>query len=467
MFNSSLREANETEITINEVEGEILELLIKYCYCGTITICEENVERILSTACLLQMSSVVSACSTFLSKQLHFSNAIGFVLFAEQQSCNDLYELSRSFVEANFMEVYEKSEEFLRMDIDQLTKLLKNDDLNVNSEEDVFNAIKKWIDHSDDRIVHIPTLLSLIKLPQLSATFIADNVEKMCSTFETQKMLLDAYKYQLIPERRNLREYYAKPRKSTVGKLLVIGGMDSQKGAVTIESFDLRDNKWALLKNMPTRRLQFGCGLYRDKLIIVGGRDGLKTLNTVDAIDLQTMSWTSLSSPMGTTRHGLGVALMKNALYAVGGHDGWSYLNSVERLDLSTKTWSYVAPMLTMRSTCAVVVLDEKLYVIGGRESSICHRSVECYDPLVNRWTTKAPMNKRRGGAAAVSFNGSIYVFGGHDLPVSNPACQRTPSIEKYSPATDTWTLIANLEIARDSIGVGILGNYIIVVGQL
>jgi kelch-like protein 1/4/5 len=53
-------------------------------------------------------------------------------------------------------------------------------------------------------------------------------------------------------------------------------------------------------------------------LIIVGGRDGLKTLNTVDAIDLQTMSWTSLSSPMGTTRHGLGVALMKNALYAVG-----------------------------------------------------------------------------------------------------------------------------------------------------
>jgi kelch-like protein 1/4/5 len=119
-----------------------------------------------------------------------------------------------------------------------------------------------------------------------------------------------------------------------------------------------------------------------------------------------------------------------------------------------------------MRSTCAVIVLDEKLYVIGGRESSICHRSVECYDPLVNRWTTKAPMNKRRGGAAAVSYNGSIYVFGGHDLPVSNPACQRTPSIEKYSPATDTWTLIANLDIAKDSIGVGILGNYIIVAGQ-
>lgn len=467
MFNSNLKESSEKEITINEVDGETLELLINYCYAGTININEENVEKILSTACLFQMSSVVSACSSFLAKQLHFTNAIGFVLFAEQQSCDDLYKLSLNFVETNFLEIAERSDEFLQMDVDQLTKLLKNEDLNVNSEEDVFNALKRWINHSENRLEHLPSLLQLIKLPQLSSTFIADNVEKLCSTLETQKMLIEAYKFQLIPERRNLCEFYGKPRKSTVGILLSIGGMDSQKGTVTIESYDLRDNKWSLLKNMPTRRLQFGCSLYRDKLIIVGGRDGLKTLNTVDAIDLQTMSWTSLSSPMTTTRHGLGVALMKNALYAVGGHDGWSYLNSVERLDLSAKTWSYVAPMSTMRSTCAVVVLNEKLYVMGGRESSICHRSVECYDPLVNRWTTKAPMQKRRGGAAAVAYKGSIYVFGGHDLPVSNPACQRTNSIEKYSPETDSWMLIANLDLARDSIGVGILGNYIIVVGQL
>jgi kelch-like protein 1/4/5 len=253
MFNSNLRESNESEIIINEVDGEILELLIRYCYAGSINITEDNVERILSTACLFQMSSVVTACSNFLGKQLHFSNAIGFVLFAEQQSCDDLHDVSLNFVESNFMEIYEKSEEFLRMDIDQLTKLLKNDELNVNSEEDVFYSVKKWINHSDDRIVHIPTLLSLIKLPQLTPEFIADNIEKMCSTIETQKMLLDAYKFQLIPERRNLREFYAKPRKSTVGKLLSIGGMDSQKGAVTIESYDLRDNKWSLLKNMPTR----------------------------------------------------------------------------------------------------------------------------------------------------------------------------------------------------------------------
>lgn len=140
-------------------------------------------------------------------------------------------------------------------------------------------------------------------------------------------------------------------------------------------------------------------------------------------------------------------------------------MNTVERLDLTTKVWSFVAPMQTMRSTCGVAILADKLYVVGGRESSICHRTVECYDIILNKWTMKAPMNKRRGGVSAVAYNGFVYVFGGYDLPVSNPACQRTNTIEKYCPQSDNWTLIANLDLGRDSIGLEVLGNYIIVVG--
>ena len=465
MFNSPLKESNATEVPIQGVDGETLEWLVNYCYTGTLPINEDNVEKILSTACLFQMPNVIQACSCFLGKQLHFTNAIGFTLFAEQQNCDDLYQLSLSFTAKNFMEIYQNSDEFLRMNVEQLSTLLKNNDLNVTSEEDVFKALVKWLNHSDDRMKNIQSLLPLVKLSQLTPVFIADHVESLCTTLETHKILLDALKWQLIPERRNLTDSSSVPRKSTVGKLLTIGGMDQNKGNISIESYDPREDKWDLLKNMPNRRLQFGCALYMDKLLIVGGRDGLKTLNNVDAIDLQTMTWTSLSSPLATPRHGLGLALLKGALYAVGGHDGWSYLNSVERLDLATKTWSYVAPMQTMRSTCGVAILDDKLYVVGGRECSICHRTTEMYDPHTNRWTQKSPMNKRRGGVSVASYNGHLYVFGGHDLPVSNPACQRTSSIEKYDPVTDTWTFIANLDMGRDSISVAVLGNSIITIG--
>jgi kelch-like protein 1/4/5 len=47
----------------------------------------------------------------------------------------------------------------------------------------------------------------------------------------------------------------------------------------------------------------------------------------------------------------------------------------------------------------------------------------------------------------------------------SNPACQRTSSIEKYDPVSDTWIIIANLDMGRDSIGVAVLGNSIITIG--
>jgi BTB And C-terminal Kelch/BTB/POZ domain/Kelch motif len=240
-------------VIIQEIDGDTLEILVAYCYTGTINITEDNVERILSTGCLFQMSNVVTACSNFLGKQLHFSNAIGFCLFAEQQNCDDLYQLSLEYTAKHFLEIYQESEEFLQMNVNQLSRLLKNNDLNVNSEEDVFKALVKWLNHSDDRMQHISTLLPLVKLVQLPSTFIADYVEEYCTTIETQRLLLDAYKYKLIPERRDVKMDCVVPRKSTVGKLLCIGGMDHHKGSINIECFDLRENKWENLKHMPTR----------------------------------------------------------------------------------------------------------------------------------------------------------------------------------------------------------------------
>lgn len=162
--------------------------------------------------------------------------------------------------------------------------------------------------------------------------FIADYVESLCGSNECNQLVMEALKWHLLPERRaQFSSHRTRPRKSTMGRLLAVGGMDAHKGAISIESFCPRLDKWTLLQNMYGRRLQFGVAVMDDKLIIVGGRDGLKTLNSVDCLDLNTMVWNTLGS-MGTHRHGLGVAVLEGPLYAVGGHDGWSYLNTVERL---------------------------------------------------------------------------------------------------------------------------------------
>lgn len=123
---------------------------------------------------------------------------------------------------------------------------------------------------------------------------------------DCQNLILEAFSYHLLPERRTqFQNNRTHPRKSTVGVLYAIGGVDAEKGATTIEEYNLRKNSWSFRTKMCGRRLQFGAAIIDSKIYIVGGRDGLKTLNTVECFDLKTSTWANLPT-MSTSRHGLG-----------------------------------------------------------------------------------------------------------------------------------------------------------------
>ena len=68
------------------------------CVTGKLEIKEDTVENLLSTACLLQLVTVISACCSFLSKQLHPSNCLGIRQFADTQGCSELYREANDYV---------------------------------------------------------------------------------------------------------------------------------------------------------------------------------------------------------------------------------------------------------------------------------------------------------------------------------------------------------------------------------
>lgn len=77
---------------------------------------------------------------------------------------------------------------------------------------------------------------------------------------------MEAMKWHLLPERRpQMMSARTRPRKSTLGRLLVVGGIDAHKGATTIEYYCPRNDKWQLHANMNGRRLQFGIAMMGDK----------------------------------------------------------------------------------------------------------------------------------------------------------------------------------------------------------
>uniref|UniRef100_A0A8C5PLI8 Kelch like family member 4 n=1 Tax=Leptobrachium leishanense TaxID=445787 RepID=A0A8C5PLI8_9ANUR len=309
--------------------------------------------------------------------------------------------------------------------------------------------------------------MDLLRVAHSYTMLLADleNSPLFANDLECQKFLMEAMKYHLLPERRSMMQSpRTKPRKSTVGALYAVGGMDATKGATTIEKYDLRTNSWIQISTMNGRRLQFGVAVIDNKLYVVGGRDGLKTSNTVECFNPISKVW-SIMPPMSTHRHGLGVAVLEGPMYAVGGHDGWSYLNTVERWDPQARQWNYVASMSTPRSTVGVAALNSKLYAVGGRDGSSCLKSMECFDPHTNKWSMCAPMSKRRGGVGVATYNSFLYAVGGHDAPASNHCSRLSDCVERYDPKTDSWTTVAPLSVPRDAVGVCALGDKLYAVG--
>lgn len=166
-----------------------------------------------------------------------------------------------------------------------------------------------------------------------------ENNKMFSDDLECQKLLMEAMKYHLLPERRTMfQSPRTKPRKSTVGALYAVGGMDATKGttlttrsrhppacdlasqmfhlavtpgSTTIEKYDLRTNTWVQVGVMNGRRLQFGVAVIDNKLYVVGGRDGLKTSNMVECYNPVNNVWSTMP-PMSTHRHGLGEYLQAN-----------------------------------------------------------------------------------------------------------------------------------------------------------
>lgn len=67
------------------------------CLLGRLELKEDTIESLLSASCLLQLSSVVQACCSFLVKQLHPSNCLGIRSYADAQGCHDLQRAAHAY----------------------------------------------------------------------------------------------------------------------------------------------------------------------------------------------------------------------------------------------------------------------------------------------------------------------------------------------------------------------------------
>jgi hypothetical protein len=106
MFTTSeMCESSQPTVTLNGIDPDAMSELIEYAYTSEITICETNVQSLLSAANLLMMQPVRDACSSFFERFLDETNAIGINCFAELHGTQELTKKAKRYVLRKFSQV--------------------------------------------------------------------------------------------------------------------------------------------------------------------------------------------------------------------------------------------------------------------------------------------------------------------------------------------------------------------------
>ncbi|XP_059093386.1 kelch-like protein diablo [Tigriopus californicus] len=465
MFTGELAESRQTEVTIRDVEETAMEILVDFCYSAKIVVEEANVQTLLPAACLLQLQEIQDVCCVFLKRQLDPSNCLGIRAFADTHACRELLRVADKFTYHNFQEVIEH-EEFLLLPLSQLIEICSSDELNVRTEEQVYQAIMTWVKYNIvERRQHLPVILQHVRLPLLSPKFLVGTVgaDVLIKSDEACRDLVDEAKnYLLLPqERPHMQGPRTRPRKPTRrGEVLfAVGGWCSGDAIASVERYDPQSGDWKMVAAMSKRRCGVGVAVLNDLLYAVGGHDGQSYLNSIERYDPQTNQWSADVAPTSSCRTSVGVAVLDGYLYAVGGQDGVSCLNHVERYDPKENKWNKVASMMTRRLGVAVAVLNGYLYAIGGSDGQCPLNTVERYDPRKNTWTAMAPMSTRRKHLGCAVFNNMIYAVGGRDDTTE------LSSAERYNPSTNTWSPIVAMMSRRSGVGLAVVNGQLYAVG--
>ncbi|XP_071828759.1 kelch-like protein 2 [Apostichopus japonicus] len=466
MFRSELCESREERISLQDVDGSALTLLIDYIYTSEIKVTEENVQTLLPAASILQLMDVRNASCEFLRGQLHPTNCLGIRTFADHHSCKSLQNDAQNFTLQHFSAVV-KSEEFLALSAEQVCNLISNDNLTAQSEKEVFEAIISWVRQDvTNRYDYTHQLLEHVRLMLLPSEYLITRVQEeslVKNDSQCKDYLLEALSYHLMPKEKQLlmKNVRARPR-TPIGlpKLMLVVGGQAPKAIRSVEVYDLKDESWSTVAEMPSRRCRAGVAVLKGYVYAVGGFNGSLRVRTVDVYDPEQDKWSTVA-PMDARRSTLGVAVLNGSIYAVGGFDGTTGLSSVEAYDPVRNVWECIAPMHTRRSSVGVAVLNGYLYAVGGYDgaSRHCLSSVERFDPADGKWKPVAEMTTRRSGAGVGVVDGLLYAVGGHDGPMVRK------SVEVYNPETDRWTDRAEMTTCRRNAGVASVNGLLYVVG--
>ncbi|KAJ4925557.1 hypothetical protein JOQ06_018283 [Pogonophryne albipinna] len=492
IFLSDLEESKKKEIVLEDVEPGVMGLVLKYLYTCKINVTEQNVQDIFAVANVYQIPSIFTVCVSFLQKRLSLSNCLAVFRLGLMLDCPRLALSARNYACERF-QLISRDEEFFQLLPSELAAILANDNLNVETEEAVFEALMKWVSRdTGSREKELPGLLDCIRLRLVSQDYLKEKVEKneLISNNSELQQKIQVVKDALagiMPEVKKNKstenggaEGEDEEQEEEEGLLPGILN-DTLRFGMFVRNMILMVNEAGAVAYDPTGNDCFLASLStqvpknhislvtKENQIFVAGGLFVDEQNKEDPLcsfflqyDPVSADWLGMP-PLPSPRFLFGLAEAENFIFVLGGRElkeTERTLDSVLVYDRESFKWGESESLPWPVYGHATVSHKDVVYVIGGKgDSKTCLKKMCAYDARRFEWKELAPMKVARSLFGATVHKDKIYVGTG----VTDEGL--TDTLEVYDIATNTWSDFVAFPQERSSLMLVSLAGQLYAIG--
>ncbi|XP_015768342.1 PREDICTED: kelch-like protein 26 [Acropora digitifera] len=212
LLGDNWKERNKEDIEILGLDERAVSHLIEFAYTGKINIDNDNVQSLLEAANYLRIEFVKKSCGDFLAQGVDAKSCLGILQLADMFAMDELSSVAKKYALRHFTDVC-KEDEFFCLPVNLLSDLLLDENLCVvvedlipcveEREKMVLESVLQYVEHDvENRKTHLSNLLGLVRLPTLSAEYLAEVSRNKLLESEFGDILEKAKNFKLHPSEK-------------------------------------------------------------------------------------------------------------------------------------------------------------------------------------------------------------------------------------------------------------------------
>ncbi|XP_060092353.1 calicin [Heteronotia binoei] len=352
----------------------LVEELLDYFYTGKILISEKNVEELLKGARYFNSQTLKSHCSDYLLRSLRKDNSLYYMFLATTYDLKEVGTSAYDGVRDNFhyWASSEGIEDLMCCPPQIFGKLLKDDNLHIQNEDQAFLAFLQWMKHkTPEREKYFKKYFSYIHLTAISNKILLSACREVL-VFQDHSGPLSRIESVLSDRKHgNPQSLMLYQRKGALVDSVVILGGQKEQGRFSngVFAYIIDENIWLKLTEMPYRAAALSATSLGKYIYVSGGTtEQISGLKTAWKYDMDTNSWLKLPDlPTGLVFHTM--VTCGGAVYSVGGSTApRKYISSIFKYDEGKEKWILAGKMsIPMDATALITKGDKAIYIVTGR----------------------------------------------------------------------------------------------------